>query len=252
MLRTAIIDDELDSIETLASLIELYKIDAIITGTAHTVKGGVEMLNKTNPDLVFLDVRLKEELCFSIFEHIPSPAFQIIFISAYDEYVFRAFKYSAVDFLLKPIDPEELEHAVRRAKENIAIKSNSVARMEVLLDNFKAVRPFRLSLSTSDGLEFVNINDIICIKAEGSYSVLSFKRKSDMMVSRNIGEFEDQLPADEFCRVHYSHIVNLNYVKKLRRKGGLAAEMPEGKTIPIARNRKDKFMKKLDGLLIGK
>lgn len=252
MLSAVIIDDEHDSIQAIESTIDLLGIDIQIIGRGKTVQEGISLLNSTNPDVVFFDVKLGDELSFSIFDHITDINFQIIFISAYDEYAIKAFKYSAIDYLLKPIDPEEFENAVRKVNEKIASGSFAYNQLENLIYNIKAPRPFMLSVPTSDGVEFINIDDLFEIKAEGSYSILSFKNTKDMMVSKNIGEFQMQLPEEDFCRVHNSHLINLRHVKKIRRKGGLTAEMHNGKLVPISRNKKEQFMQKIDNYLIQK
>ena len=164
----------------------------------------------------------------------------------------KAFKYSAVDYLLKPIDPDELKAAFERAENKIYAGSIAVKQIEVLMQNLKASRPFLLSVPTSEGLEFININDIINIRAEGSYSVISLVNKLKKMISKNIGEFQEHLPYNEFCRVQNSYIINLKYVKKMTRKGGLTAEMAEGTVIPISRNKKEAFMQKIEKYLYNK
>lgn len=251
MLTAVIIDDENDSIDVIISLINQYQIDIKITGRGNSVKEGLEILNSTHPDLVFLDIKLGDELGFSILNQLEVD-FQVIFISAYDKFAINAFKYSAVDFLLKPIDPLELIEAVKKTEEKIQSEKLQYSHLKILLNNLNAPRPFMLSVPTSDGLEFVNIDDITDIKAEGSYSVLSFQNNLNMMVCKNIGEFQEQLPEEEFCRVHNSYIINLKYIKKIKRKGGLTAEMSKGKNIPISRNRKDSFMLKIDNYVINK
>ncbi len=252
MLSACIVDDEKDSIETLISLIRLYNINLNIIETGHTVSDGINILKNIKPDLIFLDVRLGDEISFSIFEKIKPGKTQVIFISAYDSYAVKAFRYSAIDFLLKPIDADELISAVSKAESNLSGPQFSAKQLEMLMANFKAVQPFMLSVPTSDGLDFIDINHIVYLKAEGSYSDLYLTNRTKMMVSKNIGEFQEQLPEDEFCRVHNSYIINLRHTKKLKRKGGLAAEMQEGKEIPIARNRKESFMEKLQGFVIHK
>jgi two-component system LytT family response regulator len=251
MLSAVIIDDENDSIDVIISLIIQYQIDVKVIGRGNSVKEGIEILSSTHPDVVFLDIKLGDELGFTLLNQIEID-FQIIFISAYDKYAINAFKYSAVDFLLKPIDPYELINAIKKTKERVQSDKFHFSHLKILLNNLNAPRPFMLSVPTSDGLEFVNIDDIVNIKAEGSYSVLSFQNNRNMMVSKNIGEFQDQLPEEEFCRVHNSYIINLRYIKKIKRKGGLSAEMSKGENIPISRNRKDSFMQRIDNYVINK
>lgn len=252
MLSAIIIDDEDDSIEALVSTFDLLDLDIKVLNTANSVEKGIELLNSVQPDLLFLDVRLGDELSFEIFDHISNSDFQIIFVSGYDEYAVRAFKYSAIDYLLKPVDPDELVKAIDKVKKSIVTGDNTYDQLKTLLQNIKAPRPFMFSVPTSDGVEFINIDELFFIKAEGSYSVLSFQRGKDMLVSKNIGEFQGQLPEDDFCRVHNSFLINLRHVKKIRRKGGLTAEMQNGEMIPVSRNKKDQFMQKIDQYLIQK
>ena len=251
MQSAVIIDDENDSIDVIVSLINQYQIGVKIIDRGNSVKEGIEILNSVHPDLLFLDIKLGDEIGFSLLDQI-KVNFQIIFISAYDKFAINAFKYSAVDFLLKPIDPYELSDAVKKAEVRMQSENFQYSHLKILLNNLNAPRPFMLSVPTSDGLEFVNINDITDIKAEGSYSVLYFQNNMNMMVCKNIGEFQDQLPQEDFCRVHNSYIINLKYVKKMTRKGGLTAEMAEGTVIPISRNKKEAFMQKIEKYLYNK
>ena len=252
MVKTVVIDDEPDSIQAIESMIQLYSLNATILSHAGTVKGGLDIIKKYKPSVVLLDICLGDELAFDLLRKIDHIDFQIIFISAYDQYAIQAFKYSAVDYLLKPIDPDELKAAFERAENKIYAGSIAVKQIEVLMQNLKASRPFLLSVPTSEGLEFININDIINIRAEGSYSVISLVNKLKKMISKNIGEFQEHLPSNEFCRVHNSYIINLKYVKKMTRKGGLTAEMAEGTVIPISRNKKEAFMQKIEKYLYNK
>ena len=252
MLTAVVIDDEPDSIQAIKSMIQLYSLNATILDQANSVNGGLEIINKCKPSIVFLDIRLGDELAFDLLQKIDPINFQIIFISAYDQYAVQAFKYSAVDYLLKPIDPDELRSALERAENNLRAGSMGVKQIEALMQNMRASRPFLLSVPTSEGLEFIDINDIINIRAEGSYSVISLMNKPRKMISKNIGEFQDHLPSNEFCRVHNSYIVNLKYVRKMTRKGGLTAEMTEGTIVPISRNKKEAFMNKIEQYLYNK
>ncbi len=246
MLRGIIIDDELDSIQAIQSLITLYDLNLNIIGTAQSVDEGVDVINRYSPDLVLLDIKLGDELGFSVLEKTKTSDYQVVFISAYDKYAVQSFKYSAVHYLLKPIDIEDFTDAIKKVESNIQNKNSSLRNIQILLQNIQAPKPYLLSIPASDGLEFININDIISIKADGSYSMIHFENKRQILISKNIGEFQEQLPLDEFCRVHNSYIINLKHVKKLKKIGGLAAEMPEGITIPISRNKKDDFMKQIE------
>jgi two-component system, LytTR family, response regulator len=241
-----IIDDEKDSISAIQSLINLYSIDLNIVATANSVAQGLSIIEKFQPELVLLDVRLNNETGFDLLRKIKKIEFHVIFISAYEQYAIEAFKYSALDYLLKPVDINQFINALNKTKEKIKSESFFLERIHALIQNVSAPRPYLLNIPSMDGIEFININEIIDILAEGSYSVLSLRQNTHKMVSKSLGEFEDQLPGNEFCRIHNSHIINLKHVRKLKKRGGLAAEMIEGKVIPIARNRRDIFMHKMN------
>ncbi|MBN2522298.1 MAG: response regulator transcription factor, partial [Bacteroidales bacterium] len=224
-----------------------YDLKLDIVGTAHSVDEGIDIINSHIPDLVLLDIQLGDELGFSVLEKTKTSInYQVLFVSAYDKYAIQAFKYSAVDYLLKPIDIEDFTKAVKKAENNIKTHNTTLNNLQVLLQNIRAPKPYLLSIPASDGLEFININEIISIKADGSYSLIRFENKKQMLISKNIGEFQEQLPSEEFCRVHNSYIVNVKQVKKIKRLGGLAAEMSEGNTIPISRSKKDAFMQQIE------
>lgn len=245
MLRGIIIDDELDSISAIHSLISLYELNLEILGSASSVNDGVDLIKRCSPDLVLLDIQLGNELGFSVLEKTRSSDYQFIFITAHDQYAIQAFKYSAIDYLLKPIDIQDFKKAIRKAEYNIKNNNPTLKNLQILLQNIQAPKPYLLSIPASDGLEFININEIISIKADGSYSLIHLEKKKQILISKNIGEFQEQLPLNEFCRVHNSFIINLKQVKKLKRVGGLAAEMSEGNIIPISRSKKETFMQQI-------
>ncbi len=241
-----IIDDERDSIDTIQALINLYNVNVNIIATAHSVEEGLHIIDKYNPDLVLLDVRLGNETGFDLLKKLTKVNFQLIFISGYEQYAVEAFKYSAIDYLLKPIDADQFIKAVNEANKKFNKEFYIFEQIHALLNNVGAPRPYLLNIPAMDGVEYININEIIDIMAEGSYSVLNLQPMVKKLVSKSLGEFEEHLPADEFCRIHNSHIINLKHVKKLKRRGGLAAEMTGGKIIPIARNKKDIFTQKMN------
>jgi two-component system, LytTR family, response regulator len=246
IMNVIIIDDERDSIDTIQSLINLYNVDVNIVATGTSVDEGLTLIEKFIPDLVFLDVRLGKETGFNLLERIPKINFQVIFISGYEQYAIQAFKYSAIDYLLKPVDAEELIKAVKKAGEKIRSENYMLDQIKALIQNVNAPKPYLLNIPSIDGIEYINLNDIIDITAEGAYSVLFLLNSGKKMVSKSLGEFEGNLPEEDFCRIHNSHIINLKHLKKLKKRGGLAAEMTGGKVIPIARNRKDIFTQKMN------
>ncbi|MCG8701657.1 MAG: LytTR family DNA-binding domain-containing protein [Bacteroidales bacterium] len=248
-IKTFILDDEKDSIATIKSLIELYDIEAEIIGEAQTIKEAYNKILAQRPQLLLLDMCIGDEKGFDLLEMISLDNMQLICISAYDEYAVKAFKYSAIDYLLKPIDSDELEKSVNRARDNIELKQSILPNLNALIENYKLPHPCKLSISSSDGLEFIDINNIITIRAEGSYTELSLVDRKKRTVSKSIGEFMEQMPENEFCRVHNSYAVNLQHVNKVYRKGGMEVEMINGERIPIARNKKEYFMTRIKSVV---
>ena len=180
---------------------------------------------------------------FDLLELTPERNFQTIFITAYDKYAIKAFKYSAIDYILKPIDIEEFINAVNRALKMRNSGNSHHSKLDILFDNLKAKQPFKLSIPSNKGYEYVNTNDIIRIEADGRYSIIHLKDSSNITVTKLISELIETIDDSTFYRPHKSHFINLNYVKKFVKTDGNYIEMEDGAQVAIARNKKDEFLK---------
>jgi two-component system LytT family response regulator len=242
-LITVIIDDEPDAVDFIASIISEYCPGLEVCGKANNVKEGVNLINEIKPDLIFLDVEMPNGTGFDLLTHFPQKNFDVIFITAFNHYAIKAIKFSAVDYILKPININEfIESANKVIQKRAANSLTGNENFEILLENLRTSNPTRLVIPTSDGREYLNPNDIIRIEADRSYSWFFINDKRKILVSRHLKEFQDLLNDRNFFRPHNSHLINLDFVKKFVRRDGGYIEMTDGSQIPISRNRKDLFL----------
>jgi two-component system LytT family response regulator len=241
MFKAVIVDDELDAIESVKLLLNENFSNITIAGTAQNVHDAQEIIALVKPDIVFLDIEMPDGTGFDVLEAIPDRKFKVIFITAYNQYAIKAFKYSAVDYILKPIDIDEFVNAVGRLEELNTSNPKAEEKIKVLLENVNGKRPEKIALSTSESIEFVRISDIIQIEAEGSYSTLKFQDQTSLVVSKNLGEFESLLEDHPFYIPHQSHLINLLHVKKVTRLGNEIV-MEDGSIAFLSRRKKNQFM----------
>jgi two-component system LytT family response regulator len=242
-LITLIIDDEPDAVEFISSIIGEYCPDLAVTGKAHNIKDGIQLIKEIKPDLVFLDVEMPNGTGFDLLTHFPDKDFEVIFITAFNHYAIKAIKFSAVDYILKPINIKEFIEAVNRVVHKRTTSSfRDNENFEALLENIKTAHPTRLVIPTSDGREYLNPKEIIRIEADRSYSWFYLSDKRKILVSKHLKEFQDLLSDRNYFRPHNSHLINLDYVKKFVRIDGGFIVMTDGSQVPISRNRKDLFL----------
>jgi two-component system LytT family response regulator len=242
-LITVIIDDEQDAVDFISSIISEYCPGLEVKGKAHNVKDGVNLIMKIKPDLIFLDVEMPNGTGFDLLAHFPEKKFDVIFITAFNHYAIKAIKFSAVDYILKPININEFIEAVNRVIQKHSSNSGTgTENFEALLENIRGTFPTRLVIPTSDGREYLNPNEIIRIEADRSYSWFHIIDKKKILVSKHLKEFQDLLNDRNFFRPHNSHLINLDFVKKYVRHDGGYIEMSDGSQIPVSRNRKDLFL----------
>lgn len=246
-LKTVVIDDEKDAIESIKLIINENFPNIKIEGSAQSVKAAIALIQETEPDLVFMDIEMPDGTGFDVLEGLPERKFQVIFVTAYNQYAIKAFKYSAVDYILKPIDIDEIVKAILKVC-NANQTQKSEERLHVLLDTIKNQKPDKLALSTSESIEFVKIVDIVQILAEGSYSTLKFVNHSELVVSKNLGEFESLLEEHPFYRPHQSHLINLMHVKKINRLGNEIV-MEDGSIAFLSRRKKNQFMELMSSMV---
>ncbi len=247
MFRTVIVEDEQKSGEVLAALIQKHCPDLLITGMSRTIKEGVEMIREQKPDLVFLDISMPDGTGFDLLEQVQNQRFELIFATASDQHAIRAIRFSACDYLLKPIDAGELLQAVEKVRK----KRNTIPSMENLQFLVQHLRKAdenfqKITLPTGNAYEIVNIRDIIRCEADGSYTNFYLADKRKLMISAGLKHYEELLPETDFIRVHHHHLINMNHVVRFLKEDGGYAVMTDGSKIEISRRKKEAFMEKLN------
>jgi two-component system LytT family response regulator len=243
-LRAIIVDDELDSVQSLERDISDYCKNVEIVALCENAKQGILAINKHRPDVVFLDIDMPVVNGFELLEMIRNIAFEVIFTTAYDKYAVRAFKISAVDYLLKPIDPDELVKGVEKVS-NLKSKGtnrNQISFLIQQLQDYENNNVHRIALPTSEGLEFVDLKDILYCEADGTYSFIYFTNGKRLLISKNLRYLEDILCDYQFFRVHKSYIANLDHISKYSRGSGGMLTMKNGARIQVSRSKKEALL----------
>ncbi|RTL58383.1 MAG: response regulator transcription factor [Sphingobacteriales bacterium] len=247
MIKAIIVDDEPRNIRILKKLLEEFCPEVIIGGEAESAEAAINLIRTSHPDIVFLDIEMPFGNAFDLLDKLMPVNFQVIFVTAFDNYALKAFRYYALDYLLKPVDIEELKAAVKKAVDRVKEKNMSQA-LDVFIQTMKPTKNSlqKIGLPTNDGLIFTNIEDIVRCEASGSYTIIYLQDKQKFIVSKSLKEYEDLLPEDNFCRIHHSHIVNLAYVKKYFKGRGGYIEMNDNTTIEVATRKRDEFLAKFE------
>ena len=245
MIRAIIIDDEPNNIETLSDLLRQFCPDVEVVGTAMSSAAGKTILQEQEPDLVFLDIEMPFGNAFDLLEKMMPVRFEVVFVTAFDHYAITAFKYSALDYLLKPVSIDELKRVVSKAKQRVGEKTVNL-RVESFMNNFRNDSPGlkKIGLPITDGLVFEETDNIVHLEAEGNYTRVFTKDQKKKTVTKSLKEFEDILPTNIFCRIHHSHIINLNYIKKYYKGRGGYVELIDGTTVEVSSRKKDEFLDK--------
>ncbi len=239
--RILLIDDEPPCRDALRIFLRTGCPEARIIGEASSLAEAAHLLAETSPDLLLLDVDLGDGTGFDLLDRFPQPAFKVIFTTAHDEFALRAFRYSALDYLLKPVDPEELVAAVRKAAAS-GDAAQQHRQIEQLRHNTSTRRFDRITLNTGDGLLFVGIEEIMRLEAQGNYSFVFLENGERHLAAQSLAGFEEMLPTPLFFRAHQSHMVNTKFVRKLAKEDGDNLLMTDKALIPLARRRKEDFV----------
>ncbi len=247
MIRAVVIDDEPKNTRILINMIQEFCPEIIIQGKASDSQEGVEVILREKPDLVFLDIEMPYGNAFEMLDQLQPIDFDIIFVTAFENYSLKAFRYEAIDYLLKPIEIEELLAAVNRVKKRRQAKSQGqyINQLEQLLNNlnrYQSGTVEKIALPSQDGLIFIALSTIIRCEAKGSYTHFFRQEEEKIIAGHNIKEYEELLPEKNFFRIHNSHIINLNFVIKYHRGRGGYIEMADGALLEVATRRKDEFL----------
>lgn len=247
MIRSLIIDDEKHSRSTLKNMLEEFCSEVQLIDEADGFKSGVAAIKKHKPDLIFLDIQMPDGSGFRVLEETRDNDFEVIFTTAYDTFAIKAFKYSALDYLLKPIDAVELQNAVDKVKKNNS--ADTTPGIDLLLESLRErENPKKIVLSTFEGMHVVEIDHIIRCESDDYYTRFYFKDNKEMLVSKTLKEYEQLLTDHNFIRPHKSHLVNIKYIKSYIKADGGHILLTNGVSVPVSRRKKEMVLQVLGNL----
>jgi two-component system, LytTR family, response regulator len=243
MINAVHIEDEPRNIELLDSLIKTHCSDAVtLTGNARNIPDAIELIRNNQPQLVYLDIELNQGNAFELLDQLKDFKFHVIFITAFNQYAVKAFRHNAVDYLLKPISIIELKEATEKAIEKIKKEEGQTDIYEMMKDLKLNMSSQKIGLPVTDGVVFVNSDDIIRCEAKGSYSIVYLVNKKTITATKNLKDLELTLPGSNFVRVHNSWVINTRYLKKYYRGKNSYMELEDGSTVMISTRKKVGFL----------
>jgi two-component system LytT family response regulator len=245
MITATIVDDEPYSCETLATLLERYCPDVKVLDICYSAASALKSINEQKPQLLFLDIEMPHMNGFELLEKLPDIDFELVFTTSYDQYAIKAFRFSALDYLLKPIDQDDLRKAVQKAVTSTDHVSPQQIKVLLQKINHPSLVVNKVAIPTLEGLQMILIESIIHCEADRNYTIINIKGKQKIVASRTLKEIEELLDDYPFIRVHHSHIINLNEVEKYMKGEGGYLMMSNGANIDVSRSRKEFLLKKL-------
>jgi len=249
MVKIIIIDDESRARSAIENIILSNLKDVEIVDRGEDVKSGLAAILKHKPDIVLLDINLPDGTGFDILRQLPKIDFKLIFITAHEEYAVKAIKFSALDYIVKPIDVTELIASVERAKNDVIDENNNL-KIEAFLANFENIKNDvkKIVLKTSDSIHLVNVQNVIRCEADNNYTNFYLNDNKKILVSNTLKEYEDLLAPYNFFRVHQSHLINLNYISKFDKKDGGSLVMTDKSQIPVSARKRHLLLELFDRL----
>jgi two-component system LytT family response regulator len=246
MVRAVLVDDEADSILVLRNLLEINCPEVEVVGEADGVTTAITVIEQQSPDLLLLDISMNNGSAFDLLNKLDTLKYQVIFVTAFDTHALEAFKYSAVDYLLKPVHGDHLRMAVDKAMQK-SRQLEVTDHLKILLDNINALQlsQQKMAIPTMNGLTFIYLKDILRLESKGSYTTVFLLDGKHILTVRSIREFEEILPETLFYRIHNSHIINLNRVQEYQKGRGGYVLMEDNTSIEVALRRKEEFLRKL-------
>ncbi|MBT3385846.1 MAG: response regulator transcription factor [Prolixibacteraceae bacterium] len=243
-IKSIIVDDEKHGRENLAGILNKYCPEVNLLGESNSVETAIPLIQSQNPDLVFLDIEMPKANGFQLLEYFKDFSFEVIFVTAYDSYAIKAIRFSAADYILKPINFNHLKSAVEKVARRIQQKEEN-QRIKQLFRNIRQPQNPRIGLPTTDRIEFAEVNKIVRCQGEGNYTHFYFEGNKHLLVAKTLVEFEDLLQEYSFVRVHKTHLVNLKHVVAYVKSGGGMLQLSNGNEVAVSRRRKDDVLKQL-------
>ncbi len=240
-MKAILIDDDESNLSALSEKLNRHCPQVSIVARCDNPQDGINAIESLRPEIVFLDIEMPLMNGFVMLQQLHNKNFELIFVTAYDHYAIKAIRYSALDYLVKPVEIEELKAAVLKAEAN-RNKRSSHLQLELLLEQLHKKHPQRITIPTTDGLQFINIDDIVYLEASNNYTNIYLSSRQKFLVSRTLKDFEDLLPEEIFLRIHHSTIINKYFVEKYIRGDGGQVIMRNGNVLDVSKRKKSEFL----------
>lgn len=247
MKKVLIIDDEKRIRDFVKRMIDSFNLDVEVFTDGENVETGIESINRIQPDIVFLDIQMPDGTGFDLLNRVKDKKFELIFITAFQEYAIMAIKFSALDYILKPIDDEELKTALQNAIDTVDFKKED-SQFEALTHNLQTNQKRKLVLKTQESVHVVDLSEIIRCEADKNYTFFYLNNSKKILVSRTLKDFETLLSNHGFFRVQQSHLINLEYIERYDKHEGGSVIMRDGSSVPLSPAKKDQFFSMLEKL----
>ncbi len=248
MLKAVIIDDEPDNVKLLALQLKMYCPQVQVVAECTESEVGYLKIKELQPDLVFLDIEMPMMNGFQLLEKIGDINFSLVFVTAYDQFAVKAFRFSALDYLLKPIDGKDLKAAVEKAEKRLWPQTQQLNLLKQQLQNGDKILPDKIALPYQNGVTFAEIKNVIFCESDNNYTRIHTVDGNHYMVAKTLGDIQEVLEERNFLRVHRQYLINLNHIKKYVRGEGNYVILSNNQSIPVARNQKDKLIEKFGWL----
>jgi two-component system LytT family response regulator len=244
MISVVIVDDELSAIESLVWELKHFKTDISVIAQFSNPEEAIDYLTSNNPDCLFLDIQMPTMDGFQFLNKLPKRDFAVVITTAYNEYAIKALKHEAIDYLLKPIDSDDLHETIKKIKKYKS-KQKSELNFELAFEQFnERFNKKKVTINTDGKLIFLDADDILLVSGDGNYSTIELANNQKIVVTKKLKEVNSLLPQDHFFRIHNSYIINLNHLKEFIKSDGYVV-LSNNKKIPVARQRKSDFLEKL-------
>lgn len=258
MLKALLVDDEINNLESLQFLLQNDCEGVIVAGKAKNAGEARQWLAQNTVDVVFLDINMPGENGFQFLSSLATQNFKVVFVTAYNEYALQAIKASALDYILKPVNIEELQGTVEKLKRSfkspIAAEQNQLLLEHLLQTVSKKTPPKKIALPQLGGITFIEVDDIVSLQADSNYTIIHMNSMQKLVISKTLKDFEELLDETQFARIHKSYIVNLRYIKEYSTTDGGVVKMTDGNQWSISRRQLDSFLEKMKvaSLMFGK
>lgn len=244
MINAIVIDDELKGRQFLKQLAEKFLPQVKIAGEAASAKEGLELIEAVHPDLVFLDIEMPGQTGIEMLRQLQQIDFSVVFVTAFNRYAVEAFRLGAVDYLLKPVSPSDLQQAVERVEHNRSVQSQNRIRLNEFSKSYG--QPFtKITVPSLQGFEFIDFSDIIYLQSDSNYTKVKLKDGKMIMATRLLGDFEEMLAPHNFFRIHKSFIINLAHMRKYTKGDGGSVMMTDGSEMDVSRRIKESFLQRI-------